>query len=118
MGGDTVQQFFIRVSNDYLIGNFAPQLNSEVDADEDVQLDFVKKEIIRLRRDRDLSHEDARQLWEECESSENVREYVCSMGVSMPTGLFGDDQWYVQWPTVPNHETNTLNASWMLYVKH
>lgn len=108
MGGDTVQAFFIRVSNDYLIGNFSPQLNSEVEADNDVQLNFVKKEIIRLRRDGDLSHKEARKLWGECECAEDVIEYVCSSGVSSPTGLFDGEPWYVHWPTVPNPEYQYL----------
>ena len=109
MNGDSVQQFFIRVSNDYLIGNFAPQINSEIDDDNEANLEFVKAEICKLRRDDELSRDDARKLWDECEYADDVREYVCSMGISeAPKGLFGDDPWYARWPTVPNPEYQYL----------
>lgn len=42
MGGDTVQQFLIRVSNDYLIGCLSPMMRSEVDDDNEANLEFVK----------------------------------------------------------------------------
>ncbi|MEL4017128.1 hypothetical protein AAE045_23710, partial [Dryocola clanedunensis] len=54
MGGDTVQQFIKRVSNDYLIGYFAPQMQSTIDDDNDANVDFVKGEIIKLRRQGEL----------------------------------------------------------------
>jgi len=108
MSGDSVQQFFIRVSNDYLIGCFAPMMNSEVDDDNEANLKFVKAEICKLRRDDELSRAEARKIWGECEYAEDVKQYACSMGVSSPTGLFGDDPWYARWPTVPNHEYQYL----------
>ncbi|BBV66734.1 hypothetical protein STW0522KLE44_31220 [Klebsiella sp. STW0522-44] len=54
MGGDTVQKFMKRVSNEYLIGYFDPQLQSAVDDDNDANLAFVKNEIIKLRREQDI----------------------------------------------------------------
>ncbi len=47
-----MQTFIKRVSNEYLIGYFDPQLRSTVDDDNDANLLFVKSEIIKLRRER------------------------------------------------------------------
>lgn len=60
MGGDTVQEFIKRVSNEYLIGYFDPQLQSTVDDDNDANLEFVKGEIIKLRRQQEIDADDAR----------------------------------------------------------
>lgn len=54
MGGDTVQAFIKRVSNDYLIGCLAPRLESSVDDDNDANLEFVKSQIIKLRREQEI----------------------------------------------------------------
>ncbi|HED4052135.1 TPA: hypothetical protein R4258_004481, partial [Citrobacter freundii] len=60
MGGDDVQTFIKRVSDDYLIGCLAPQLRSTVGDDNDANLIFVKSEIIKLRREREIDAETAR----------------------------------------------------------
>lgn len=109
MGGDTVQAFFIRVSNDYLIDNFAPNMSSEVDDDNDANLEFVKAEICKLRRSGEIGHAKARDMWESAECSGNVKEDCCSwIHASVLNELLGDDPYYVKWPTVPNHEYQYL----------
>lgn len=109
MGGDTVQQFFIRVSNDYLIGNFAPQMQGEVDDDNDANLEFVKAEICKLRRSGEIDHAKARDMWESAECSDNVKEDCCSWTHgSVLNELLGDDPYYAKWPTVPNPEYQYL----------
>ncbi|WP_260617586.1 hypothetical protein [Klebsiella pneumoniae] len=67
MGGDTVQEFIKRVSNDYLIGCLDPRLESSVDDDNEANLAFVKAHIIKLRRERELDAEKAREMWNEAE---------------------------------------------------
>ncbi len=62
MGGDDVQTFIKRVSNDYLIDNFDPQLLSTVDDDNDANLLFVKSEIIKLRRERNRRRTGSRNV--------------------------------------------------------
>lgn len=109
MGGDTVQAFFIRVSNDYLIGNFTPQMQSEVDDDNDANLEFVKEEICKLRRSGEIDHAKARDMWESAECSGNVKEDCCSwIHASVLNELLGDDPCYQKWPTVPNPEYQYL----------
>ncbi|WP_449555842.1 hypothetical protein [Huaxiibacter chinensis] len=103
MGGDDVQAFIKRVSNDYLIGCLDPQLLSTVDDDNDANLLFVKSEIIKLRREREIDAEQARNMWDEAENADDVKESCCCFGVGNELlSLFGDDPWYAGWPTVPN----------------
>ena len=110
MGGDTVQEFIKRVSNDYLIGCLDRQLESTVDADNDANLKFVKSEIIRLRRQEEVNSSDAREMWEQAENAGDVKTHCCDYSIdSVLAKLFGDDPWYANWPTVPNHEYKYLD---------
>lgn len=109
MGGDTVQQFIKRVSNDYLIGYFDPQLESTVDDDNDANLLFVKSQIIKLRRDEEITAEEAREMWDEAEDAEDVKANCCDRLVGNKLlWLLGDDPWYANWPTVPNYKYQYL----------
>lgn len=109
MGGDTVQKFIKRVSNDYLIGYFDPQLKSTVDDDNDANLLFVKSQIIKLRREKELDAIEARDMWDEAESADDVKVSCCNyiIGDKLP-GLLGDEAWYAKWPSVPNHKYQYL----------
>lgn len=109
MGGDTVQDFIKRVSNDYLIGCISPQLRSTVDDDNYANLIFVKSEIIKLRRQLEISYDEARVMWDEAENADDVKANCCDfqLGGNL-LSLFGDDPSYAGWPTVPNHEYQYL----------
>ncbi|ELV5048833.1 hypothetical protein SHB66_004294 [Salmonella enterica] len=110
MGGDTVQEFIKRVSNDYLIGCLAPRLESTVDADNEANLIFVKSQIIKLRREREIDREEAREMWTEANDAENVKANCCDFLVGDKLlNLFGDDSWYAGWPTVLNPEYQYLD---------
>lgn len=103
MGGDSVQKFLKRVSNDYLIGYFDPQLESTIDDDNDANLLFVKSQIIKLRRENEIAVEEARQMWDEAEDADDVKANCCDRLVGDKLlGLLGDDPWYANWPSVPN----------------
>lgn len=108
MGGDTVQQFIKRVSTEYLIGYFAPQICSTVDDDNDANTKFVKSEIIKLRRQDELTKYEASIMWEAAERSDAVKSECCGSGISPLRNLLGDDPWYAKWPSVPNHEYTYL----------
>lgn len=109
MSGDSVQKFFTRVSNDYLIGYLAPGMNATVDADNDKNVEFVKSEICKLRRSNEINSTEARDMWHAAESSEDVKYDCCSWsGGSVLLDLLGDDTYYAKWPTVPNHEYRHL----------
>ncbi|WP_025903447.1 hypothetical protein [Tatumella sp. UCD-D_suzukii] len=110
MGEDSVQEFIKRVSNEYLIGYFAPDMESTVNDDNDANLAFVKTEIIKLRRDREIMSDEARGMWVEAEDAEDVKVSCCDcrIGDSLP-GLLGDEPWYAKWPSVPNHKYQYLD---------
>ena len=109
MGGDTVQEFIKRVSNDYLIGYFDPQLQSTVDDDNDANRLFVKSQIIKLRREKEIAAEEAREMCDEAEDADDVKANCCDRLVGDKLlGLLGDDPWYANWPSVPNHKYQYL----------
>ncbi len=81
MGGDSVQAFIKRVSNDYLIGCLDPQLESSVDDDNEANIAFVKAHIIKLRRERELDAEKAREMWNEAENADDVKACCCDYGI-------------------------------------
>lgn len=110
MGGDTVQEFIQRVSNDYLIGYFDNSLSSVIDDDNDANLSFVQKEIIKLRRENEIKYFDARYMWDEAINSDDVKASCCDYLVgNYLLSLFGDDPFYAGWPTVPNPKYQYLS---------
>lgn len=110
MGGDSVQEFIKRVSNDYLIGYFDPQLQSTVDDDNDANLAFVKSEIIKLRREQEIDGNEARSMWDEAEEADDVKASCCNYLVGDKLlNLLGDDPWYANWPSVPNPKYQYLD---------
>jgi len=112
MGGDTVQEFIQRVSNDYLIGYFDRSLESTIDDDNDENLDFVQKEIIKLRRADEINKTEARDMWDEAINSDDVKESCCSRLVgNYLLNLFGDEPFYAGWPTVPNPKYQYLSRT-------
>lgn len=103
MSGGTVQEFIKSVSNDYLIGCFDRQLQSTTDDDNDVNLQFVKTEILRRRRQDEFYSLEAREMWREAEAADDVKASCCDYAIGNPLHcLFGDEPWYANWPTVPN----------------
>ena len=110
MGGDSVQEFIKRVSNEYLIGYFDPQLQSTVGDDNDANLAFVKGEIIKLRRKQEIDGNEARSMWDEAENADDVKASCCNYLVGDKLlNLLGDDPWYAGWPSVPNPKYQYLD---------
>lgn len=110
MGGDTVQEFIQRVSNDYLIGYFDRSLESTIEDDNDANINFVQKEIIKLRRSDEINSTEARNMWDESIGSEDVKEKCCNYQLgNCLLNLFGDDPFYAGWPTAPNPKYQYLS---------
>lgn len=103
MSGQTISQFFRRCGNDYLIGYLSPQLDQQIDGDNDDNIRFVKMEIIKSLRANDISKEKAREYWDESVFSDNVKSDICKR-LSGPdlSDLLGDDPYYANWPMVEN----------------
>lgn len=110
MSGMTIQEFFLSCNNSYLINCLDRGISSVIDGENnDANIDFVKKEICMLRREGEISREEARGFWEEAEGSNDVREKCCSFYLGSPLlKLFGDEPWYAGWPTVPNPDYEYL----------
>lgn len=109
MGGDTVQEFIKRVSNQYLIGYFSPQMSSTVDDDNDANTKFIKSEIIKLRRQGELTKHEAWEMWDEADGADDVKALCCDSRIGGALlNLLGDEPWYAGWPSVPNHEYKYL----------
>ncbi|MFM1346602.1 hypothetical protein WFP14_08535 [Yersinia proxima] len=108
MSGQTISQFFRRCGNDYLIGYLSPQLEQQIDGDNDDNITFVKREIIKLLRTNEITKEEAREYWDEAVSSEDVKSDICLSGSDL-AGLLGDDPYYANWPMVENHHYKYLS---------
>lgn len=109
MGDDSIQEFIQRVSNDYLIGYF-DAIESTINDDNDANLNFVQKEIIKLRREDQINYFDARYMWDEAINSDDVKASCCDHLVGNHLlSLFGDDPFYADWPTVPNPKYQYLS---------
>ncbi|ABS45658.1 MULTISPECIES: hypothetical protein [Yersinia pseudotuberculosis complex] len=104
MSDRTVAQLITDCDSDYLIGCLSPQLDPCLDADNEANVAFVKSEIIKLRRDRELSEMEARDAWEAASSSVEVKGDVCHCSAHSPLqGVLGDDPYYANWPSIKNH---------------
>ena len=103
MGDRTLEEFFMKASPDYLVGKLKNGIRHEID-DEDVEAlqIILKKEIIQDRRRTDISHDRARELWEDVEMlwGWEERADVCCE-------VLGDEWWY-RTPKKPNPEYEHL----------
>lgn len=103
MSDRTIEQFFCDCGNDYLINNMAGDMRSEIDDDNDTHIRFMQKELLRLRREGEISKDEAHECWEEIDGSDDIKSTVCS-GNSCISQIpyFSTDPWYLPWPSVPN----------------
>ena len=93
MGGRDLIEFFCSCDDDYLVGKLKPM--SMTLPDEDGVGDVLKKEIIRQRREGELSNHDARDLFDIAD------DVVYGLHEGLMEEVFGDDWWYSM-PEVPN----------------
>lgn len=108
MGG-TVEEFFQRVSNDYLINKMADYRDELPDPDRDPE--FLMAEIIRQRKAGTLEKAEAREAWNYVEdeapdrdrlfNSRTPEELQCLEGI--------DEPWYMDWPKKSNHKYDYLS---------
>lgn len=103
MGG-TVEEFFQRVSNDYLIDKMSDYRAMEPDIDGDT--DFLKGLILKERRAGAITTSQAREAYDFVESRSVDRNtlnngYVpdCLLPIE---GMC--EPWYFDWPQMPSHK--------------
>ncbi len=101
--GSPLIEFIKRINNHYWIGKLDSNLISEIDADNDANAEYAKKQVIKLRKDNEIDKHEAREYWDLIVLSDNVKDDCCNSFIgSKLLGLFGDDPWDENWPTIPN----------------
>lgn len=108
MGG-TVEEFFQRVSNDYLINKMADYRETEPDTEADP--DFLRSEIIRQRKSDHLSKQEARDAWRYVDDFSPDRNRLCYAETPPELAVLEgmDEPWYFPWPKKPNHKYDYLS---------
>lgn len=111
MSDRSVEQFFCDCGNDYLITNMAGNVSSEIDNDNEANMRFMFGEVLRLRREGEISKDQARVCWEEIDGSDDIKSTVCGYAsVISEVPYFSTEPWYLPWPSVPNPAFIRLNS--------
>lgn len=111
MSDRTVEQFFCDCGNDYLISNMAGDIRSESDDDNDANVAFMKKEVLRLRREGEVTKDEAFDCWSEIDGSYDIKGKICSGDTCISqVPYFSTDPWYLPWPSVLNPAFTRLNS--------
>ncbi|WP_343552163.1 hypothetical protein [Pantoea sp.] len=110
MSDQTIQEFFVDCNDSYLINCLDRGIRSMIDGeDNEANIQFVKAEICRQRRERDIERLEAREWWDEAEDAVDIKDLVCSWhSNSTLCKLFGDEPWHANWPSVPNPDYEYL----------
>ncbi|QEG12201.1 hypothetical protein OMEGA_135 [Klebsiella phage vB_KaeM_KaOmega] len=101
MGG-TVEEFFQRVSNDYLIDKMSDYRATEPDPDKDPE--YLKSLILKHRRSRDITKDQAKQAWYYVDSYGPDRNSLCYGYVPEELQVIEGmcEPWYFDWPQIPS----------------
>lgn len=103
MGG-TVEEFFQRVSNDYLINKMSDYRATEPDYDADAG--FLKKLILKERRSGNITTSEAKEALDFVESR-SVDRNILANGY-LPDCLLRIEgmcePWHLDWPQMPSHK--------------
>lgn len=99
MGG-TVEEFFQRVSNDYLINKMSDYQLMEPDVDRDGE--YLKSLVIKERRSRNISRSQANNAWHYIEIFSPGRHELCygrtPEDLEFIEGIY--EPWCLDWPQV------------------
>ncbi|WP_272693191.1 hypothetical protein [Providencia sp. PROV059] len=111
MSDRSVEQFFCDCGNDYLITNMAGNVSREINNDNEANMRFMFSEVLRLRREGEISKDQARVCWEEIDGSDDIKSTVCGYSsVISEVPYFSTEPWYLPWPTIPNPAFIRLNS--------
>lgn len=107
MSGMTVERFFCSCDDGYISGNFGmhtPSLDSHEKFGE-----YLKKEILKLRRNNELSSEEAKDYWFDIEHTLHLvdDEPLCQRTHEIAQAVIGDEWWYAI-PKIPNPDYQYL----------
>ncbi len=101
--GMSLAEFLLWITNQYWIGYLDSRLESEIDADNEENISFVKKEIMRCRRKGIIDEFDARSMFDDVEYSEDIMHdmFFPRIGITYEK-LFNGDPYSVSWPKQEN----------------
>ncbi|HBO22469.1 MAG TPA: hypothetical protein DD649_06210 [Providencia sp.] len=97
--GMSLTEFLLWITNQYWIGYLDSNLDREIDADNEDNIAFIRKQIIESRKNKDISEFEARDMFDDAEYSDDIKQDVCSSGVfNKYDDLLGDEPWLAPWP--------------------
>ncbi|HEI8462048.1 TPA: hypothetical protein SLE68_001775 [Morganella morganii] len=103
--GMPLTEFLLGITDQYWIGYLDSKMYRTIDADNEENIAFVKKEILRCRKRRVIDEFQARNMFDSAENSEDIKY---ELPFKLPTGdygnLFSGESWLAQWPTQDNPE--------------
>ncbi|MDF7489410.1 hypothetical protein NFG33_00935 [Proteus mirabilis] len=101
--GMSLTEFLLWITNQYWIGCLDSSLEREIDADNKENIAFVRKQIIELRKNKDINEFEARSMFDDAEYRDDIKQDVLSCDPFNKYGdLLGDDPWLAPWPKQEN----------------
>jgi hypothetical protein len=98
MGG-TIEEFFMRISEDYAASNLQYMDSTTFDAEATEKA--IAKEILRARKSGNLTSGEARDSLEEISGYESNMDYINSRSKAMCM-ILGDEPWHYDFKEMPN----------------
>lgn len=103
--GMPLTDFLLWITDQYWIGYLDSNMYRTIDADNEKNIAFVKKEILRCRKKRIIDEFEANSMFYSAEESEDIKRDI---QYTTPAGdygcLFSGEAWLAQWPTQDNPE--------------
>lgn len=100
LGSDTMAEFFSRVDTDYLALKMKSGIRRTL-IDEDSIEQGCRKEVLKMRREKDIDKEEAERLWDRIEWADFQGGQHTNHDLYYD--IFGDEWWY-RLPEHPNPE--------------
>ena len=90
IGDQTIAEFFCRCSEDYLSGKLSTDIKEHILDANAIEL-HARKHICKLRKDRDISKEEAREVFDDIDHTACENPYN---NPGLMFRIYGDEWWY------------------------
>jgi hypothetical protein len=102
MGNRSISEFILSCDNGYLAKNFGGQIDHNL-IDLENMADDARKHICKMRREKDLDAEYARELFDKAEQLEGIEHdsTLFDLHYGLMQEIYGDEWWYGL-PEIPN----------------
>ncbi|CDG98588.1 putative phage protein [Xenorhabdus bovienii str. puntauvense] len=109
--GASLSESFQKSDNQYIIEYFDKELKSTTNYDNNVNKEFVKQEILHARKNKYIDYSQAKEMWQEIEELEDIREDCCNHHASVELlNLLNGDPRNTEWPEVSNPEYQRMES--------